>query len=107
MNQRELAQVFVRANGFKEGDLLVGGTRDEHERHDARRQLAALRLDAITRTILVEDSLSDALARSLNPSLANEIAHLTIHDLQHLLLGANASNWVRRYRDGLSSEVIA
>jgi len=107
MNQRELAQVFARANGFKEGDLLIGGTRDEHERFDARRQLAALRLDDITRTTLVEDSLSLTLARSLSAPLANEIAHLTIHDLKYLLLGANASNWARRYRDGLSSEVIA
>ena len=85
MNQRELAQVFARANEFKEGDLLIGGTRDEHERDDARRQLSALRLGEITRN-LVEDSLSLALARSLSAPLANEIAHLTIDDLKRILL---------------------
>jgi len=107
MDQRRLVQLFARANEFKEGDLLVGGTRDARERDDARQQLSALRLGEITHATLVEDSLSLALARSLNAPLAGEIAHLTIRDLKRTLLGANASDWARRYRDGLASEVIA
>jgi len=93
MNQQRLVQLFARANEFKEGDLLVGGTRDARERDDARQQLSALRLGEITHATLVEDSLSLALARSLNAPLADEIAHLTIRDLKRTLLGANASDW--------------
>ena len=44
MNREQLLQTFVLANEFKEGDLLVGGTRDEQTRREARETLAALRL---------------------------------------------------------------
>jgi hypothetical protein len=35
MNRQELLEVFVSANEFKEGDLLVGGTPDEYVRREA------------------------------------------------------------------------
>src|SRR5688572_32135344 len=50
------------ANEFKEGDLLVGGTRDESVRAAARASLGALRLGALAGTALVEDGVSEALA---------------------------------------------
>ena len=37
MNHQELLSIFALASEFKEGDLLVGGTRDEHVRREARR----------------------------------------------------------------------
>jgi ethanolamine ammonia-lyase large subunit len=107
MNSQELAQILVRANEFKEGDLLVGGTRDELERTEARQMLSALRVGEITRTALIEDDLSESLTRSLNARLAAELSHLTINELKRVLLAPNAAVFARRYRDGLASEVIA
>ena len=31
MNRQKMAQIFARANEFKEGDELIGGTRDEQD----------------------------------------------------------------------------
>ena len=93
MNQHELAQIFVRANEFKEGDLLVGGTRDELERKEARQMLSRLRLKDITETGLVEDSLSDALARSLDPQLTAEISHLSVGEMKRIVLGPDGVGW--------------
>ena len=50
MKREELLQVLVKANEFKEGDLLVGGTRDALERRDARELLSSLRLRQIAST---------------------------------------------------------
>lgn len=107
MNQQELAQIFVRANEFKEGDLLVGGTEDEIERKEAREMLSSLRLAEITRARLIEDSVSEALERSINSQLADEISHLSVNDAKRILLGPNGVGWAHRYRDGLASEAIA
>ncbi len=107
MNGKELAQILVRANEFKEGDLQVGGTRDELERSEARTELSSLRAGEITRTALVEDDLSVALSRALDARLAGEISHLTIDELKRVLLGPDCAGFARRYRAGLSSEVIA
>ena len=107
MNGKELAQILVRANNFKEGDLQVGGTRDELERSEARAELSSLRVGDITRTALIEDDLSVALSRSLDARVAGEISHLTVDELKRALLGPDRAGFARRYRDGLSSEVIA
>jgi ethanolamine ammonia-lyase large subunit len=107
MDGRELAQVLARANEFKEGDLLTGGTRDEQERREARERLSALRLGEIASVALIEDGVSEALTRSLSSTLAGEISRLTIADLKMILLGPDAAAWASRYRDGLRSEVIA
>ena len=107
MNGQELAQILVRANEFKEGDLLVGGTRDELERSEARAELSDLRVGEIAGTAVIEDELSDSLARSLDARLAAELSHLTINELKRELLAPNAAAFARHYRDGLSSEVIA
>ena len=40
MNRENLLEVLVKANEFKEGDLLVGGCRDEIERKEARSALS-------------------------------------------------------------------
>lgn len=107
MNGKELQQILVRANEFKEGDLLVGGTRDEVERSEARSELSSLRVGEITRAAIVEDELSVALRRSLDARIAGEISHLTIDELKRAILGPDRAGFARRYRDGLSSEVIA
>jgi ethanolamine ammonia-lyase large subunit len=107
MDSEQARLVFARANAFKEGDLLVGGTRDDVLRADARREVAALTIGAIARLVLVEDAVSEALARSVDRPLLHEIAHLTINDLRQILTGADCAAWVGRYAAGLPSEAIA
>src|SRR5262249_5205966 len=72
---------FGPANAFKEGDLRLGGSRDEQVRTEARQALAALRLQEIMATPCVADDVSDALRRALNPALVHDIEHLTIAEV--------------------------
>ena len=58
MAHNQLRQIFVLANEFKEGDLSVGGTRDDHVRGEARQALAALSLGDIGRAEFVEDQVT-------------------------------------------------
>ncbi|HKQ51957.1 MAG TPA: ethanolamine ammonia-lyase subunit EutB [Pyrinomonadaceae bacterium] len=103
----ELLRTLVLANEFKEGDLLVGGTRDGAVRAAAREALGALNLGAVTGAALVEDGVSEALAASVDSRLAAEISRLTVTELKAILLSSGGAAWVRRYGDGLSSEAIA
>jgi ethanolamine ammonia-lyase large subunit len=107
MERRELLRTFVLANEFKEGDLLVGGTRDESVRASARASLGALTLGALAANALVEDGVSEALADSLDRRLAAEISSLNVGELKAVLLSGKGAAWVRRYAEGISSEAIA
>jgi ethanolamine ammonia-lyase large subunit len=107
MNKEHLAGILALANEFKEGDLPVGGTRDELERKEARLALSALRLADIASTTLVEDSMSEALSRALNTGLAAEVSQLTVGEFKRILLGGSGAAWAYHYRDGLTSEAIA
>lgn len=107
MDSEKARLVFARANEFKEGDLLVGGTLDDALRLDARKEIAALRIGAIAGLVFVEDAVTEALVRSVDRRLLNEIAHLTIGDLKGILSGDACATWVRRYSAGLPSEAIA
>jgi ethanolamine ammonia-lyase large subunit len=107
MNRHELLQLFVLANEFKEGDLRVGGTTDDQVRGEARRALGALHLKDLGGTALVEDGVSEALARTLDQRLAADVSALSVADLKRILLSDAGAGWARRYRDGLSSEAIA
>jgi ethanolamine ammonia-lyase large subunit len=107
VNRRELSQLLLLANEFKEGDLPLGGTRDERVRSEARDTLAALRLGEVAGVSLVEDGVSEALAAALDPRLANEVSALTVGELKNTLLGERGADWVRKHRDGLASEAIA
>jgi ethanolamine ammonia-lyase large subunit len=103
----ELLRTFALANEFKEGDLLVGGTRDDAARASARTQIGALTLGTLSATALVEDGVSEALAASLDPRLAAEVSSLSVGRLKAILLGRGGADWVRRYGEGLSSEAVA
>jgi ethanolamine ammonia-lyase large subunit len=107
MDRQELLRAFVLANEFKEGDMLVGGTRDESVRAAARAALGAVNLGTLAKTPLVEDGVSEALAASPDARLAAEISRLTVAELKAVLSGRGGAGWVRRYSDGLSSEAIA
>lgn len=107
MARNQLSQIFVLANEFKEGDLNVGGTRDDHIRREARAALAALSLGDIARVDFVEDQVTEALHRSLDPQLASKVAHLTVAELKRILLSPEGVSWIERHRDGVSSEAAA
>src|SRR5262245_27039110 len=107
MNRDELIEIFVLANEFKEGDLLVGGTRDELARRDARQALGSVRLGEIDRTALVEDKITEALARSLDGAIASSLSGLTVAGLKKILVSPEAPGWIANSRSGLSSECIA
>jgi ethanolamine ammonia-lyase large subunit len=107
MNYQEIITTFTLSNEFKEGDLLVGGTQDPAERHDARQRLAALRVSDIAATRFVADQVTDALSRWLDRKLLNEMSALTLGDIRRVLISENAASWVAQFRDGLPSEVIA
>src|SRR5689334_18703141 len=104
MARNRLTQIFVLANEFKEGDLNVGGTRDERLRRQARDALAALSLGEIAGADFVEDQVTEALHRSLDSHLAGKVAHLTIAELKQALLSPQGASWIEHHRNGLSSE---
>lgn len=107
MVRNQLSQIFVLANEFKEGDLNVGGTRDDHVRREARGALAALSLGDIAGVDFVEDQVTEALHRSLDPQLAGKVAHLTVAEVKRILLSPKGASWIERHRNGVSSEAAA
>lgn len=102
-----MRRLLVLANPFKEGDLLVGGTRDDEVREEARLVLRATTVGTIDSAVLIDDGVSEMLARSVDPEVRRELASLTIEELAVTLLSSRGVDWVERYRSGLSSEVIA
>src|SRR5215213_3585138 len=107
MARNQLSQIFVLANEFKEGDLNVGGTRDDYIRLEARDAVAALSLGDIARAEFVEDQVTEALHRSLDPQLAGKVAHLTVSELKRILLSPQGVSWIEHHRNGVSSEAAA
>lgn len=108
MNEiNKLLPLFAKANEFKEGDLLVGGTTDETVRGIARNEIADMQIKAIAETTFVEDKISEALAKSIDRKAYNEISHLRISELRDILICGQAQAWVKAYAAGLPSEAIA
>ena len=107
MDSSELRRLFVLANAFKEGDLLVGGTADDRVRADARRALADLRLVEIHQTPIVDDGVTATLTARLARHSTDDVNRRTVGELKAILLGPAAADFVRRHRDGLGSEAIA
>jgi ethanolamine ammonia-lyase large subunit len=107
MDPRDLRRTMALANAFKEGDLLVGGTRDEQLRRDARRQLLGTTAGELRRAELVEDGITEALRRFVDPRLAAALDPLTISQIKQRLLAADGPAWATHHRRGLASVVIA
>ena len=103
----DLRQTFVLANEFKEGDLVVGGGDDPKIRTEARRSLEALHLGDIVPAAFVDDGVTEALERSLDPQAAAILSGLTVAGLKRILLSPSGPEWIRRNRAGLRSEAIA
>src|SRR5215471_18492499 len=107
MDPQALRQILVLANAFKEGDLLVGGTRDDRLRDDARRALGALTLGEIRRCAVVEDEVTASLDRSRDRRFDGELDSWTVTQLKRTLLAPGAAPWASRHGDALSSEAVA
>jgi ethanolamine ammonia-lyase large subunit len=103
----EIRRTFVLANAFKEGDLSVGGTRDDQLRAEARGALLGVTVGDIRRTVFVDDGVTEALQRGRDRSLDAELDPLTIRELRDRLLAPRGEAWVRTRRQALPSEVIA
>jgi ethanolamine ammonia-lyase large subunit len=103
----ELRRCFALANSFKEGDAVLGAVADERVRNDARERIASLHVRELGPSAFVDDGVSEALARSLDPAVAATVAPLTVGTVRDALLAADAPRWAARHRDGLGSETIA
>ena len=103
----DLRRAFVLANAFKEGDLPLGGTRDEALRADARRHLLHTTVRDIRGADFVDDAVSEALAAARDRSDDPDLDRLTVGTIKGTLLGADGPAWARRHQGALSSEVIA
>ena len=107
MDSTALRRTFVLANAFKEGDLSVGGTRDDLVRTEARRELLAMRVADIRGTLFVDDGISTALERGRDRSHDSDLDSLTIARIKETLLGAGGPDWARVHHSALTSEVVA
>jgi ethanolamine ammonia-lyase large subunit len=107
MNSQALRQLFALANAFKEGDLVIGGTRDGRVREEARHALGAVTIGQLRRTALIEDDVTVALDRSRDRRFDGDLDPLPVTQLKNMLIGAGAAAWARRHRDALASEAVA
>ena len=107
MDSRALRQIFTLANTFKEGDLAVGGTRDDRVRDEARQALCAVTLGEIRQAAFIEDNVTIALDRLRDRRSDGDLDPLTVAQLKNALLGAGADAWARRHGNALASEAIA
>ena len=107
MTCAELRRTLALANGFKEGDIAVGGTADDRLREEARHALSGTTLGEIRRTPLIDDGVTAALDRSRDRRFDRDLDPLTIAGLKRVLLGSHAASWAATHRDALTSETIA
>jgi ethanolamine ammonia-lyase large subunit len=103
----DLRRAFVLANAFKEGDLLVGGTRDEAVRAEARQLLLHTRAGDIRRSTFVDDGVSAAIDRTRDRTHDSDLDALTVAQLKETLVHGDGTGWARYHRLSLPSETIA
>ena len=103
----ELRRTFALANAFKEGDLAVHGTADDHLRADARRVLLSTTLSDIRNVALIDDGVTAALERSRDRRFDRELDALTVAQLKVGLLGTSGPSWAKQRANAFPSEVIA
>jgi ethanolamine ammonia-lyase large subunit len=103
----ELRRIFALANAFKEGDLQVGGTKDDQVRADARRMLLATTLRDLRRSTLVNDGVTAALQESRDRRFDHELDSLTVAQFKGALLQSGAAAWAAQRSLAFPSESIA
>src|SRR5690349_1871901 len=107
MDAGNLRQTLALASAFKEGDRSVVGAADDRVREEARRALLATTVGDINAAVLIEDRVSEELARSRDRRYDDEFRFLTIGRVREALLGPGADEWVRTYGPAFGSEAIA
>ena len=107
MDSTQVLRAFALANAFKEGDLAVGGTRDDLVRAEAKRELLAMRVVDIRHSVFVDDGVSAALERGRDRGRDGGLDSLTMARIKETLLGESGTEWARTHRHTLPSEVIA
>jgi ethanolamine ammonia-lyase large subunit len=107
MTEQELRHAFSLANAFKEGDLRVGGTRDDKVREDARGLLLSTTVGEVRGCTFVHDGVTAALRESRDRRFDHELDSLTVAQFRDLLLKPSAPAWVVKRSGALPSEVIA
>jgi ethanolamine ammonia-lyase large subunit len=100
-------RLFVVANAFKEGDLLVGGTADDRLREEARGELLAVTVGELRRIAFVNDGVSEFIERGRDRSRDGDLDALTVGRLRETLLADDGAAWARAHRHALPSEVAA
>ena len=107
MDREALRRTLTLASAFKDGDRAVGGVDDERSRAEAQAALLATSLGDIHRTLLIDDRVSEELARTRDRRFDAEIAAWPVARVRDALLGPEGAAWARRYGDALGSEAIA
>ena len=74
MDRDALRRTLTLASAFKEGDRAVGGGHDPAVRREARQALLATPVGDIHRTALIDDGVSEALARSRDDRYQDALA---------------------------------
>ena len=107
MDRDALRRTLTLASAFKEGDRAVGGGDDSALRREARQALLATTAAAMHATTLVDDGVSEALARSRDRSHDGELASWTVSRIRDTLLGPGGAEWAAARSAALGSELIA
>src|SRR6185503_18026276 len=107
MDRDALRRMLTLASSFKDGDRAVGGGDDPQVRQEARQALLATAVGAIHRTTLVDDGVSEALARTRDRAHDAELASWTVSRVRDALLAPGAAAWASAFGGALGSEVIA
>jgi len=107
MDRESLCRTLTLASAFKEGDRAVGGVDDGRLRAEARQVLLASTVADIHRIALVDDRVSEELARGRDRSHDSELGSWPVARVRDALLGPGAADWIRTCGRALSSEVIA
>jgi ethanolamine ammonia-lyase large subunit len=85
----------------------VGGGDDERVRREARLALAAVTLGEIHATTLIDDGVSESLARSRDRTHDADLHAWTVRRVRDVLLAPGGEAWAARYGAALGSEAIA
>jgi len=107
MDRDALRRTLTLASAFKDGDRAVGGGDDPQVRQEARRALHAVTLADIHATTLIDDGVSDTLARSRDRTHDRDLNPWTVRRVRDALLAPGGAAWAARYGTALGSEAIA
>src|SRR5688572_4516277 len=107
MDRDALRRTLTLASAFKQGDRAVGGGDDPAVRRDARQALLAATVGDIHRTTLIDDGVSEALARARDRTRDADLGPWTVSRVRDALLAPGGAAWASACSGALGSEVIA